>query len=465
MMPCAMRSLNRTLASCLMCSSLACSVFRTRPAPYPEGVIFPLVQTAKIEFEGRAVRSLVRSGEKLYFATDKGVLYCLDEHGRRVLWKFKAPSTLGCPPAVGPGSIAVRDAADTVFGVSLEGALIWETKLQGTASSDIFAAQDRLYVGTREGFLYALSPSTGDVLWAFETGGAVEAACVTWHSSVVLASTDGRVYFIGHDGKLKGRWEAGAAIRVTPLLDGDCLYFGADDDSFICLDLKSRRRRWRKRLGGRILSAPRADEKRVYFIASNTVLYALNKSGGAIDWWRILPSRSPFSQEITLDKILATSSSAVLVSLDRTTGEEKGRYDAGLEVRSNPVWSTPDLLLALYDSASDKGSLVRLQKEVTATLSAAPRSPAGVGAEVVFTASPVGFYLPKYEFYIRVGEARTVTREASDRNSWTWFPDKEGKVTIGVKVSDAKETRESEMVFEVTKPKEAAKPKEVIKPK
>jgi outer membrane protein assembly factor BamB len=454
-----------TLAVWLACSGLACSLFRSRPAPYPEGVIFPLAQTATIEFEGRAVRSLVKGGGKLYFATDKGVLFCLDEHGGRVLWKYEASSALGCPPAVGPRIIAVRDTADTVFGISPDGALIWKIKLRGTASSDIFLAEDRLYVGTREGFLYALSTSKGEVLWEFETGGAVEAGCVAWYDSVVLASTDGRVYFLGHDGKLRGRWEAGAAIRVTPVADGDCLYFGADDDSFSCLDLKSRERKWRLRLEGRILSAPRADEKSVYFTASNTVLYALNKSNGNIKWWRILPSRSPFSQEISLDKILATSSSSVLVGLDRTTGEEKGRYDASLEVRSNPVWSAPDILVALYDSASDKGSLVQLQKAITVELSALPPLSAGVGAEVVFTASPVGFYLPKYEFYIRSGAGRTVAREASDRNSWTWFPDKEGKVTIGVKVSDAKETRESEMVFEVTKPKEAAKPKEVTVPK
>ena len=445
--------MKRALAFLLAGSSLGCSIFHPRPAPYPDGVIFPVAQTEKIEFEGRAVKSLVKSGGKLYFSTDRGVLYCLDEPGRQVLWTYASPSALGCPPAVGPQFLAVWDADNNILGLGLDGALIWKVLLPGTPSSDVFLAQDKLYVGTREGFLYALSQSAGEVVWAFEAGGAIEAACVAWHDSVILGSTDGRVYFIGPDGKLRHTWEAGAAIRVTPLAEGDSLYFGADDASFNCLDLRSRRLNWRIRAEARILSTPRADGKKVYFTASNTVLYALNKKGGDIDWWKILPSRSPYSPEIAGEKILATSLSPLLVSLERRTGQEAGRYDTGLEVRSNPSWSPPDILLALYDSASGKGSLARLQKQVKVEVSASLPQPAAVGAEVVFTASAIGFYLPKYEFYIRRDTGTTVTQEASAKNSWAWFPESEGKVTIGVRVSDARETRESEMTFEAGKSK------------
>ncbi len=451
--------MKRALAYFLVVAGVSCSVFRSRPAPYPEGVIFPLEPASKLEFGGRVVRSLVKSGGKLYFSTDKGVLYCLDERGRQVLWSYDASSTLGCAPAVGPAVIAVWDAANNVLGLSPDGALTWKTQLPETPSSDIALAHDRLYVGTREGNLYALSQSKGEVLWAFKTGGAVEAACVAWHESVVAASTDGLVYFVGRDGKLKHSWEAGAAIRVTPLAEGDSLYFGADDASFICLGLRERRPKWRLRAEGRILSVPRTDGKRIYFTASNTVLYAIDKTGGDIAWWKILPSRSPYSPEIAGDKILAASSSPWLVSLDRATGRETGRYEAGLEVRSNPSWSPPDILLALYDSAADGGSLVRLQKLVKVELSASPPSPAPAGAEVVFTASAVGFHLPKYEFFIRRESGTTVGQAASGKSTWAWFPENEGKVTIGVKAADARESREFEMSFEIAKPKEAAKPK------
>jgi len=113
----------------------------------------------------------------------------------------------------------------------------------------------------------------------------------------------------------------------------------------------------------------------------------------------------------------------------------------------------PDILVALYDPASDKGSLSWLRKLIKVDLSASLAQPAAVGAEVVFTASAVGFHLPQYEFYIRKDAEITVTQEASAKNAWTWFPEIEGKVTIGVRVSDAKEKGETELAFDVANPK------------
>ncbi len=94
-----------------------------------------------------------------------------------------------------------------------------------------------------------------------------------------------------------------------------------------------------------------------------------------------------------------------------------------------------------------------LRKLIKVELSASLAQPAAVGAEVVFTASAVGFHLPKYEFTIRQDKETTVTQAASAKSAWTWFPESEGKFTIGVKVSDAKDQRESEMTFDVANPK------------
>lgn len=445
--------MKRSLIFLSLALSLGCSLFRSRAAPYPEGVIFPLEEASRLDFKGRVLRSLVKAGEKTLFSTDKGVIFCLDGRGSKVLWTYDAQSPLGCPPAVGSRSIAAWDATNTVHGLNLAGALIWKTSLPGAASSDILPAQDRLYVGTREGCLYALSQATGEIIWEFKTGAAVEAAAVAWYESVVQASTDGLVYIIGREGRVRRKWKAGAAIRVTPLVDGGRLYFGTDDASFNCLDLRSLQRQWRLPAGGRVLSAPVADATRVYFVASNTVLYAVNKRSGSIDWWRILPSRSLFRPEIVGDRILVSSASPVLVGLERTSGKESGRYDAGLEVRSGPTWSAPDILIALYDFASDAGSLARLHKQVKVELSASVAGQVAVGAEVVFTASGVGFHLPKYEFYIRRDGETVVGQEESARNSWTWYPEKAGPATIGVRVRDAREKRESELSFEITQAK------------
>jgi hypothetical protein len=108
-------------------------------------------------------------------------------------------------------------------------------------------------------------------------------------------------------------------------------------------------------------------------------------------------------------------------------------------------------LISLHDFALAKGILVFLQKEIKVDLVASPPSPVAVGTEVNFTASSVGFHLPRFEFYTRTNGEQTVTQRDSAKNSWTWFPDKEGKYIAGVRVRDLKQTRETELPFEVIK--------------
>jgi outer membrane protein assembly factor BamB len=443
--------MKKALVLGLICSGVACSIFRARVAPYPTGVVFPLAEAARFALDGRLVRSLVRVEGKLYFSTDRGFVYCLEEDGRKILWTYAAGAALGCPPAVGGRSVAVWDRDNGVHGIDPQGNLIWKTRLPESIISDLCAARDRFYVGTTDGRLYAMDSDTGDVLWTFKTDAPVEAACAVWRNSIVQASVDGRIYFLNSEGKLLQRVEAGAAVRVTPLVDGDRLYFGTEDGRYNCLDLRTRRRKWRMRTDGKVLSPSVADAKRVYFTASNTVLYALDKSSGDIAWWAILPSRSPFRPELAGEKVLASSLSPLLLCLDRKAGEEAGRYDSGLEVRSNPVWSAPDIFLAEYDPVAAKGSLAVLSKEVKVELAASPAAPGTVGREVALTASSVGFHLPRYEFFIRRDGETVVTQKQSTRNSWTWFPDKVGKFVLGVRVKDAKETREAEVSYEIAK--------------
>lgn len=443
--------MKRALTLILICAGISCSIFRSRVAPYPTGVIFPLAEAARIGFDGKIIRSLVGSEGRLYFSTDKGIVYCLEEAGLKILWTYAAGAALGCPPAVGVASTAVWDVENNVHAIDKNGGLIWKTRLSDAITSDICLGRDRIYVGTKEGRLYAMNASSGEVLWSFKAEGAIEAACAVWQDTVVLGSVDGRLYLLSPQGKLLDKIELGAALRITPLLEGDRLYFGTDDARFGCLDLKSRKRKWRMRTDGKVLSPAVADRKRVYFAASNTVLYALNKTSGDMDWWCILPSRSSYRPELAGQKILAASSSPVVVCLDRRTGQESGRFEAGSELRSNPVWASPEIFVILYDFASGKGSLMDLRKQVKVELAAAPGSPGTVGTEVAVTASAVGFYLPKYEFFIRRDGETSVTQKESARNAWTWFPDKVGKFVIGVRVRDAKETKEAELSFDIGK--------------
>ena len=82
---------------------------------------------------------------------------------------------------------------------------------------------------------------------------------------------------------------------------------------------------------------------------------------------------------------------------------------------------------------------------------ASPASPQPAGTEVTFTAEAAGFFRPQYEFFMREGAETSIVQKAGEKSSWVWYADKEGAFTIGVKVSDEKQTREAEVKFEISK--------------
>jgi len=441
----------RALAPALVIFQVSCSIFRSHPAPYPAGVVFPLAEVARATYKGQIVRSVRATGGRIYLATDKGFLYCLDEAKKSVIWEFAAASPFGCPPLPGPDQTLIWDRSNVLYCIDSDGRALWTREFKETITGEMAWHRGRVYLGTREGELMAFDPEKKEVLRIFQAGGALEAGPVFWDGTIIQACTDGRVYILGPEGKLRGTIDAGSPVRITPLVEGDRIYFGSDDSRFHCHGLRDLKRRWRIRIGGKVIATPKAVGNRVFFLASNNVLYALGRNGDIL-WWRITPARASYDLEFTPGQVIVTTQSSVLICLNLKTGEDLGKYDAGTEIRSNSLWLDPGLLVNVYDYADETGSLVFLEKEVKAALSASLPSPQLAGTEIAFTATAVGFYRPRFEFFLsRSGENRQIVQKESEVNSWSWFPEKEGSYRVGVRVVDEKQSRESEVSFEVVK--------------
>ncbi len=446
--------MKKLLVFALVLPAISCSLFRAKPAPYPTGVMFPLVEAGRLEFEGRTVGGLIAGGGGLvFFSTDEGYLYCLNSGTREIIWNFANGIPFGCPPSLGPERVFLWDEDNSVFCLDRGGALLWQVKVSQRISSPISLDRDNLYFGTNEGGLLALSQASGELLWAFRTDGPVTAAPVFFERLVCFGSADGRVYVLSRQGRLRGTIDVESPVVVTPLVDGRRLYFGSEDRAFYCHDLRSMKKKWSITAGGRLLAKPWADRRRVYFPASNGVLYALSKSGGEILWWWIAPSRSCCGLEFDGRTLLATSASPELHSLEVRSGKEAGKYEAGEEIRSNPAWVDPYLLFALFDPSAGKGKIVFLHKEVTVRLSASPAPPQPVGTEISFTAVATGFHRPSFEFSLVGGEEVTVVQAASERASWVWYSDKEGAFQVRVRAVDEKLSREARVDYEIAKSK------------
>lgn len=441
----------------------ACSLFRAKVLPYPEGIIFPLNVAHEVVFEGEIVDSLSQQEGRVYFSTRKGYVYCFDAGTQKEVWKFQTEDAIEMHPYSGRENLYVYDSANTLYCFNKEGRLIWQKSIKENISSGICEGPEQVFIGTEKGRVLSLAQSDGDELWNFQAGGALRTDPVFTLGKVVFGSDDHFLYILNLRGSLIAKFETQDKIRGGLYVDQGRLYFGSDAYHFYCYDLTKHKLKWKVKTGGMVRAYPIMDKKRVFFLCMNNVLYCLKKKNGIVLWWANIPSRSFFRPEIIDDRITVSALSPRLVCFDTETGKFAGEYVAPEEIRSNPLWTEPYLVLAQHDFDSDQGKLLFLDKSVYVTLTSSLGSPQLPNEEIIITASPGGFYLPQYEFYFRryveirfgwmsyillqVEENLQASGEKSEENTWSWFPEKPGVYFIGVKVTDEREKATAEFPF------------------
>jgi outer membrane protein assembly factor BamB len=444
----------------LLCQS--CSLFKAKSLPYPSGVIFPVEKDHELLYEGEIVSRIIKRDNLLYFSARKGKVYCVDGTNREVVWKADIPSPVASPPYLAENRIYVSDIDATLFCIGLEGKMLYRLTFESKITSGIGAKDGRVYIGTEKGRLYCIHSESGENLWHYQTEGSVRSNPVFWQDKILFGCDDQQIYILSQSGDLAGKLDVGGRMGRTLAVDENLLYLGTDNRYLQCVNLKRRKVKWKIRSGGATYLPPVVAGKRIFFLCWNCVLYCLNKKNGTILWWNSVPSRSYYRVEVIETKVVVSSFSPELVSFDLKTGEGKGSFDAPHEIKSNPVWFPPFLLVNLHDPEKDTGILLALKKEVKASLSSSRKSPRKQNEEITFHAKDTGFFLPEYQFFLtrftRVRlvpglifylpqEERKVVQTKSEMSSWDWFPEEVGYYRIEVEVTDKREKAHAHIPF------------------
>ncbi len=109
---------------------------------------------------------------------------------------------------------------------------------------------------------------------------------------VYLSLEDGRVMKLA---LLTGepQWEHMLPGRPGELLVlDDRIFVGCANKRFYCLNPKNGKERWHWRVGGRPVGRAAVDEKRVYYVALDNILWALDRGNGVMKWRAELPVRA-----------------------------------------------------------------------------------------------------------------------------------------------------------------------------
>jgi eukaryotic-like serine/threonine-protein kinase len=263
------------------------------------------------------------AGGNLLFLIEPEMITARRAADGSIAWQLPFAEHLVVPLVWDNGWLIAATAANEILAFrATDGELIWRRAIGSTAHAAPALAEDRVYVPTTDGRVVALRVETGEPVWERRIGGA--------------------------------------AGDILPLPER--VYVGSKDNDFYCLLTRDGSIDWRWRTGADVIGAPVFDDRRVYFVALDNVLRALNRKSGGQQWKTSLPLRPTSGPAKAGDTIIVTGVGPVMRGYNAKDGKATADIPAGADLAAPPyvipqgAGGLPVLIAVTQDIA--KGSTV-----------------------------------------------------------------------------------------------------------
>jgi outer membrane protein assembly factor BamB len=221
-------------------------------------------------------------GDHVLFGAGDGSVYALDLLSGEQSWRFATGGRVRSTAAVVDGTVFVGSADGIVYALDLAtGAERWRQETEGASLQSAEFGFDRksiisspavgngkVYVGSRDGHMYALDKASGRRLWRadHEVSWAISSPAVT-DDMVYSGSSDG--FFVHgvdpNSGAERWRFTGSGYMWSSPSVVGGTVYIGDGGGYLRAVDRQSGAERWSYAVGGGVLSSPAIADGVVYF--------------------------------------------------------------------------------------------------------------------------------------------------------------------------------------------------------
>ena len=342
-------------------------------------------------------RRTIALGRRVYFGSDDGVFRCANKTTGDVLWTFEIPSQPACDPNWCEhglcacekirSSPAVDDAGAVYFGaydhnvykLDATGAEVWRFSTGGAVYGPVTLDTDgTAFVGSFDGFVYAVDGATGERKWRAAVGAHGDAGwglapgpsgaaslvvgqtneggkCSSWpppdvpswngthscaddcgqcHALALDATTGEEVWRAATKGPGGGGTVAVGADAVSYLL-------GDWSGTVSGLEITSGANVWSFDFGGDVESRPGLHPDGTAYVSTEDethALYAVQASTGR-GLWQYLGSTETLnsSPAVTDDAVYVGSNDHMLHAVDRATGARLWTFETCANVFSSPA--------------------------------------------------------------------------------------------------------------------------------
>jgi len=212
-------------------------------------------------------------------------------------WGHESGDVWTSSPTVAGGELLFGGADGVLYAVNpTTGAVLWRARTDGRIRSAPAVEGTRVFIGAFDGRVYAFDLASGRRLWRYDTEGAsLESAKFGFDRRSIQSSPSvaGGLVFVGaRDGFLYAldaasgalRWRADHKIswvNSSPAVVNGVVYAGSSDGHFVqAVQAASGKELWRASTVGTVWSSPAVTDRYVYWGDGSGRIYAVDRSTG-----------------------------------------------------------------------------------------------------------------------------------------------------------------------------------------
>lgn len=233
--------------------------------------------------------------------------------------------------------------------------------------------------------LYAVNAETGSLKWVYPArqslAAAIRSTPLVGDDLVYFGGGDGRLYAVKKEtGTLAWTFVTKSIIASSPMLADGVIYVGSGDDHLYALDARNGGPKWPGgfRTWDDVAGSPAIADGLVYFLSSDMTLYAANAGTGAIRWTARIGATARGASPVVAESTVYLAAGSFIQAYQA----KSGRLRWGILLRTT-ITSTPAVANGTVYFGCRDGKLYAL----TTAGRLKWRTPADIGAPIY--ASPV----------------------------------------------------------------------------
>ena len=259
-----------------------------------------------------------------------------------LLWTFETEDGIESTAAIAAGTAYVGTLDGYLYAINLEnGGLKWKYQASGEIKSSPTIFRNVVHFGDGMGVFHAVDAQTGEPRWTFEAEAEIISSANVAQDRLLFGSYDQYLYCLSaEDGSLAWKFETEGYIHGTPAIVNGAVVISGCDGYLRIINITDGVEQQKIALGDYVGASPAILNNRAYAGTFGNQVLCAELENSEILWWYQHPERHfPFyaSAAVTTDIVVIGGRDKMIHALKPQTGEPLWTYPAKSRVDSSPV--------------------------------------------------------------------------------------------------------------------------------